>query len=116
MSDHHDHNSLAGDYEDPLAAPTWLIGIVGTGILIALILGVTALAYAVRYSEAQRISVQQPHVELERLRASQHARLEAGPHRELRADTPDGESSIVIPLSEAMRLVRDDFRQGGDGR
>jgi len=116
MSDHHNHSVLAGDYEDPLAAPTWLIGIVGIAILIALILGVTALAYAVRYSEAQRINVQQPVVELENLRAAQKARLEAGPHRELRMDSRDGEPSIVIPLSEAIQLVTEEYRGGGGGR
>lgn len=116
MSDHHDHHALQGDYEDPLAAPTWVIGIAGTAILIALILGVTALAYAMRSSEAQRISVRQPVVQLENLRAAQQSRLEAGPHRELRNDSPEGEASIVIPLSQAMQLTAEEFRAGGGGR
>ena len=43
MSDVFEHNP--GDHEDPLTGPSWYVGLVGGLILVATLLGLTALYY-----------------------------------------------------------------------
>lgn len=101
MSQVYEHNP--GDHEDPLDGPTWLIGIVGTCLLIVIVLGLVALYYGAydREQEVQVITrdVAQLNAHLE----AQRERLE-GPAREETREDVDGEeyTARVIPIDEAM--------------
>ena len=43
MHEVYEHNP--GDHEDPLPGPTWILGILGSGLLGVVVLGVTALFF-----------------------------------------------------------------------
>ena len=43
MSDAYEHNP--GDHEDPLAGPTWTLGITGIELFAVSVLGVAAIFY-----------------------------------------------------------------------
>lgn len=112
MSDHasqHDDPTLPADHEDPLSAPTWVVGIVGGVIFVACVLGVSGLLYdllGVRRGEVVLDATQGKPVD--RLTEAQLARLEGPARRELRPDSPEGDASIVIPIEDAMQLLIED--------
>lgn len=103
MSDSYEHNP--GDHEDPLAGPTWVVGIAGFALVAVCALGVAALMYGVFDREVEIKVDDQPVIAREIVRAEQHARLEGPPRREIRTENPDGEESLVIPIEEAMSIV-----------
>ena len=110
MNDSLEHNP--GDHEDPLAGPTWAVSFVSIGLFVAIVLGVTALAYTMRDAEIRTAVIDQPNAQVEGLKAAQNARLTAPPHRELRAEN-GGDPAIVIPIDEAMRRIAQEHGQGG---
>ncbi len=52
MSEVYDHNPE--EHDDPSAGPTWLTTVVGVLLLVATVLGVTALYYNVKAGEVER--------------------------------------------------------------
>ena len=94
-----EHNPT--DHEDPLAGPTWTIGIVGIVLLAVTVLAVSAVYYDIDAAEREaKIEIAQTS-DFERLAAEQRVRL-TGMRRERRAD---GEDAVVIPIDLAMELV-----------
>ncbi|MBX3374013.1 MAG: hypothetical protein KF817_09265 [Phycisphaeraceae bacterium] len=114
MSDHSEHNP--SDHEDPLAGPTWTVGIAGILLLAALVLGGTALTYQVRGREQARVQVAPAVAAVEALRAEQRGRLAGPARRELRDDSESGEPALVIPIDAAIDLVVRDAAGQRPGR
>jgi len=106
MSDVFEHNP--GDHEDPLAGPTWTLGLIGVIIFVVCVLGVAAIFYDRDRIEENAKVLEQPTLELEELNARQVARLGGDVRIEKR--TPD-EESLVIPLDQAMKLVVEEARR-----
>ncbi|MBT8486961.1 MAG: hypothetical protein HKO59_13640 [Phycisphaerales bacterium] len=111
MSDTFEHNP--GDHEDPLAGPTWTVGIVGAVMLAVSVLGTAALYYDMRTQEEEEKVLSQPVLERAVLDDEQGARLD-GPYRiERRPENVDGDPSVVIPIEDAMAIV---VREANAGR
>lgn len=106
MSETFEHNP--GDHEDPLAGPTWTVGVAGLVFFAVCMLGVAALFYRTMTREQEVKVLAPPTIAVEQLRAEQTARLTAEPHRELRPENPDGTESLVIPLDLAIELTVQD--------
>ena len=101
MSDSYEHSP--GDHEDPLAGPTWVIGVAGTAILIATVLGVTALFYDVADREIVTKEEQTGPKPADVMREAQLSRLEIS-RKELRTETGDV-AAVVIPIEQGIDLV-----------
>ncbi len=99
MNDPLEHNPT--DHEDPLAGPTWTIGIIGMVLLAVTVLAVAAVFYDVDTAERQIKIESAPTSVVEQLKAEQRLRL-TGMRRERRAD---GEEAVVIPIDLAMELM-----------
>jgi hypothetical protein len=112
MAGVYEHNP--GDHEDPLAGPTWTVGVIGTILLIVIVLGTAAICYSVLTSAYVERVVDEPDLEVTTLRGKQIDRLNAAPHIELRPENPEGEQSIVIPIDRAMRLVAKEAGKSGE--
>jgi hypothetical protein len=106
MSEQFEHNP--NDHEDPVAGSTWLVGLVGTILLVVIILGVTALLYQVQDEEILEQVVKTAPAELVELRAAQQRQLTDPPRYEERPGAAEGDApvrSLVIPIDRAMRLI-----------
>lgn len=103
MTDVFEHNP--GDHEDPLTGPSWYVGIVGVLILVAMLLGLTALYYNMVTEEEVEKVINSGREELEDLRREQSLYL-TGPAR-WEERLVDGEVviALIIPIEEAMELV-----------
>ena len=102
MSDIHEHN--LEDHEDPLPGPSWMIGILGTILLVVIVLGLSAMYYdAYSRVENQAVITAMPQ-ELLDLNAEQQKRLDTA-HK----DIFDEEIALVIPIEKAMELVADEY-------
>jgi hypothetical protein len=99
MSETFEHNP--NDHEDPLAGPTWTIGIIGVILLAVSLLGLTALFYDRTDVELDVKVLEVPSAALDEMRATQNARL-AGVRLEKRVAE---EESIVIPIERAMEII-----------
>lgn len=106
MSDVFEHNP--GDHEDPLAGPTWTLGIIGIAMLAVSVLGVAAIFYDRSRVEDDVKVLAKPTVQLEDLRNQQLARLGGEVRIEKRSAD---EESLVIPLEQAMTLVVEDAQR-----
>ena len=73
MSEVFEHNP--DDHDDPSAGPTWLMGGVGAILLVATVLGVTALYYNVKAEEVQVQVISPPIVVVQQLRHEQEKLL-----------------------------------------
>ena len=103
MSDYFEHNP--SDHEDPLTAPTWMVGFIGVVMLLVVFLGLTALYYGAVQEEEEFKDSLIP-LQIETLRAEQLARLNAPPHLEVTVvDDEVTERRIVIPIDQAIDLV-----------
>ncbi len=103
MTDVFEHNP--DDHDDPLTGPSWYIGLVGGLLLVATLLGLTALYYNLTTAEEQeKVIISRP-PELEKLRREQSVYL-TGPARWVEQEI-NGEvtTSLIIPIEDAMRLV-----------
>ncbi len=100
MSQVYEHNP--GDHEDPLDGPTWLIGIVGTGLLIVIVLGLVALFYGAYDREQETQVVTREVAQLRAHLDEQRERLE-GPEREAQRELNGEEKTVrVIPIGDAI--------------
>ena len=105
MTETFEHNP--GDHDDPLTGPSWYVGLVGGLLLVATLLGLTALYYNEKTGEAQspdKIVAKIP-AELADLRALQEKRLTSPAHREVRDEAGEQITALVIPIEDAMHLV-----------
>ena len=103
MSEVFEHNP--NEHEDPAAAATWIISLVGVLLLVATILGTTALYYKVKANEVEKEVVEQPYDSIEAMRTRQRALL-AGPGRLVTRMEATGEvQALVIPIDRAMEII-----------
>jgi len=102
VSDVYEHNP--GDHEDPQAGPTLLVGIVGTLMLVAILLALTAIYYNAKAREVEVQVVDVDRAEVRDLYEGQRALLhESGRKpREVLGETVEVD---VIPIERAMALV-----------
>jgi hypothetical protein len=111
----HDLQPNPPDRADPTPGLTWLLGLVGTLLLVVIVLGLTALYYNVKAEVFQRQVVSAQRVELEALRREQEALL-AGPPRYVEREQ-QGETvrAYIIPIEQAMEIVVREAAGGGGG-
>lgn len=104
MSTHYEHN--IHDHEDPSAGYTWMIGLVGTVLLVVTVLATVALYYNVKASEVKEVFTEQPRIDVKKLRAKQLQVLSNTPHWVEREDE-SGEIKryLAIPIDRAVQLV-----------
>lgn len=107
MSEYFEHNP--NDHEDPLTAPTWLLGIVGAILLVVIVLGLAALYY----NTQSRLDEERLHTpelqQLRTMRERQRAKLQGPPRSETREIAEDVEEEVfIIPIEDAMdQIVRE---------
>lgn len=114
MSEVYEHNP--GDHEDPLTAPTWILGFLGAVLLTVIALGLTALFYNAQAQEERRKLIERDPLELEHLQAEQRAQIIGAPHwveeqvQVEGSNTPQAVRSLAIPIDRAMELVVNESR------
>ncbi len=110
MTDVFEHNP--GDHEDPAYGSTLLVGILGTLLLVATVMGTTALYYNVKAEEIFGEVISKERAEPVDLYQKQQALL-AGPPRWMERDE-QGEMvrAYIIPIDRAMELVVQEWEQG----
>jgi len=112
VSDTYEHNP--GDHEDPQGSATWLVGIVGTIIFIALVMGVTAMLKATVARTTDEVMVKTAPVELNQVIERDQQRLHAEPRVIAYRDVNDERRTrIAIPLDRAIELTAEQFAQQG---
>lgn len=95
--EYYEHNP--GDHEDPVSGPTWLMGLVGTILLVVIIFGLTALYYNAYARQLEMQVVDRDPYELREYREEQQALL-AGETR------PDADAQRdVISIEQAMQRM-----------
>lgn len=102
MTDIHEHNPH--DHEDPLPGPSWMVGILGTILLVVIVLGLTALFYDANNRIIDEVVITAVPQELLDLKALQQERLDKA-----HLDIFDEEIALVIPIEQAMELVVEEF-------
>ena len=103
MSDVFEHNP--GDHEDPLTGPSWCVGLVGGLILVATLLGLTAMYYNMVTEEEVEKVIIVGQEELELLRREQSMHLTGSARWEERLVDGEVVIALVIPIDQAMQLV-----------
>lgn len=103
MSEHFEHN--LGDHEDPVPGPTWLLGAIGTVLLLVILFGLIALFYNA-YNDAReaKVMTRKPW-NLEQYQMEQQRKLTGPPRTEVRFFAGDDRELFIIPIDDAMRLV-----------
>lgn len=94
-----------GDYDDPLATPTYVIGIVGTIILIATVIMVQTLSHEVLDYQGEKMSVRD-YLEITELQKKQTAELEGYTW------TFPEEDRVSIPIGEGVQKVLETYGRG----
>ena len=112
MSTHYEHNIK--DHEDPSAEYTWMIGLIGTVLLIVTVLATVALYYNVKASEVKEVVLDQPRKDVKLLHAKQLKVLN-NPSRWVEREDESGEiiRHLTIPIDRAVQLV---IEQYGDAQ
>ena len=104
MSKHYEHNIQ--DHEDPSAGYTWMIGLVGTVLLVVTVLATAALYYNVQAAQNKESVIEPTRIDVKQLRAKQLQVLSNTPHWVEREDE-SGEIKryLAIPIDRAIQLV-----------
>lgn len=104
MSTHHEHNPK--DHEDPSAGYTWMIGLVGTVLLVVTVLATVALYYNVKASKVKEVVVDRERIDVKKLRAKQLHVLSNAPHWfEREEESGEIKRYLAIPIDRAIELV-----------
>lgn len=103
MTEVFEHNP--DDHEDPASGPTSLMGLVGALLLVAILLGITALWYNVKAEEVHTQVVAQPRREVQDMRKSQLALLQREPQWVTRQGETGEVRALVVPIERAMEIV-----------
>ncbi len=110
MTDVFEHNP--DDHDDPVAGPTWLVGLLGAILLVVILMGVTALYYNVKGQELDDQFVNVERLEVRELRHQQEARLRGPSRWEKRDDQGETVEALIIPIERAMELVVEEAKAG----
>ena len=103
MTEVFEHNPQ--DHEDPVAGPTWLVGILGAILLVVSLLGLTALYYNVKAEELEGQVIGLERLEVLELRRQQEALLAGSPRWIKRDEQGEEIEAFIIPIERAMELV-----------
>ncbi len=103
MTEVFEHNP--GDHDDPVTGQTWLIGFLGTLVLVAMMLGLTAIYYNAKAREIHKVVVSPERLEVLQLRQEQQALLTGPPRWVTRDDGAETVRALIIPIERAMELV-----------
>ena len=104
MSEVYDHNPE--EHDDPSAGPTWLTTVVGVLLLVATVLGTTALYYNVKAGEVEREVIARPFDAIGTMRKNQLARIEGTARKVTRVgENGEMEEAFLIPIDRAMEIV-----------
>ena len=106
----YEHN--VGDHEDPLAGPTWLIGVLSMILLSVIVLGVTAMYRHARTERDTERQVLQPAERLALLKQQQLAQLQTEPQRQEFKVGEETVTRIIIPVEDAIDLVIEEYATG----
>lgn len=110
MSETFDHN--LGDHDDPVAGPTWFLGLVGAVLMVVTVLGLTALYYNMKAGEVEVEVIDQPRLDVLELRRQQEQLLAGPPRRVTRDEQGKTVEALVIPIQQAMELVVEESNAG----
>lgn len=104
MSTHHEHNPK--DHEDPSAGYTWMIGLVGTVLLVVTVLATVALYYNVQASQNKETVIEPLRKDVKKRRDEQLQILSNTP-RWFEREDESGEIKryLAIPIDRAIELV-----------
>jgi hypothetical protein len=75
MTEIYEHNP--GDHEDPVPSSTWMVGLVGSIVLVIIMLGLTALTYNMHSTEFVAVNEAMAPKELKELTEQQQQRLQS---------------------------------------
>lgn len=107
--EYYEHNP--GDHEDPVAGPTWLMGLVGTILLVVIIFGLTAMYYNAQARKTEEKLLQRDPLELRLYRQQQEAMLTGEPRWVVEQVNDMETRRYVIPIDQAMdRVVQESSR------
>ena len=106
MSDDRYRTTASGDTDDPRAAPTFLVGIIGTILVIVTIFSLEALYHSTLVAERERKHAGSPPEQIRELDEAQSQALSG--YRVI-----DAENDIfAIPIERAMELVVEEANGG----
>ncbi len=107
MSTHYEHNIQ--DHEDPSAGYTWMIGLVGTVLLVVTILATVALYYNVQASQTKEAFTDRNRDDVDQLRNEQ-LKVLTDRSRWVEREDESGEiiRHLVIHIDRAIQLVIDE--------
>ncbi len=103
MTEVFEHNPE--DHDDPVSGQTWLIGSLGALVLVAIMLGLTAMYYNAKAREIHKVVVSPERLEVLQLRQEQQALLAGPPRWVTRDDGAETVRALIIPIDRAMELV-----------
>lgn len=103
MTEVFEHNPE--DHEDPVSGQTWLIGFLGALVLVAIVLGLTAMYYNAKAREIYKVVVSPERLEVRQLLQEQEALLAGPPRWVTRDDGAETVEALIIPIERAMELV-----------
>ncbi len=103
MTDQYEHN--LDDHEDPAASSTWLIGFIGSVLLIVTMLGITALYYNVKTAQVDTEVVQPDIDDVTDARNRQERHLTDSARWVERDEGGEVVRALAIPIDRAMELI-----------
>ncbi len=103
MTEVFEHNP--GDHDDPVTGQTWLIGFLGALVLVAMMLGLTAIYYNAKAREINKVVIIPERQEVRQLLQEQEALLAGPPRWVTRDDAAETVEALIIPIEWAMELV-----------
>ena len=103
MTETFEHNPE--DHEDPVSGQTWLIGFLGALVLVAMMLGLTAIYYNAKARQIEKVVVTPERLEVRQLLQEQEALLAGPPRWVTRDDAAETVEALIIPIEWAMELV-----------
>lgn len=104
MSTHYEHNIQ--DHEDPAAGYTWMIGLIGTVLLVVTVLATVALYYNIKASEDKVARIEPDRKDVKLMRKKQ-LKVLTDRSRWVEREDESGEiiRHLVIPIDSAIQLV-----------
>lgn len=106
MSDSVEHNSV--HHEDPIAGPTWLVGVIGAVLVLVTTFGVTGLYNGAKRDKEQVNFIDPDYPVVTSLRAAQAAQLDRTRYED-RAENDVPYTALVIPIERAMELTLEEM-------
>ena len=101
--EYYEHNP--GDHEDPVAGPTWLMGIIGAVLLVVIIFGLTAMYYNAQGEQSRAQRYDRDPFELREYKQQQAQLLHGEPRWVTEQANEQQVRRRVIPIDEAMDLL-----------